>query len=186
MNVRIDSGCFLSLRIIHFNLVPTNTFSDHRDKAIEKNRTSVISFSLHLVTSAPIASYYSLVLNASSATYCRTGTCSTPSLYYYEAIKINVYTAGNYIITSSSSMDTYGYLYTNTFYATYPSFNLLQFNDDGVLSGGDFSLSSVLQIMTDYILVATTYSSSDVGAFLIIVQGPAVVSFSPGNSTSQC
>ena len=103
-------------------------------------------------------------------------------LNYYEAIKINVYTSGNYSIRSNSSLDTFGYLYIDTFDPTFTSSNLLQFNDDGAGSG-QFLLSSVLQTMIDYILVATTYPASSTGPFSVIVQGPAAVSLTLINAT---
>ena len=103
---------------------------------------------------------------------------------YYEAVKINVHTPGNYSIRSISALDTFGSLYNDTFDPTYPSLNLLQSNDDGAGSS-QFFLSLVLQTMIDYILVATTFSPMETGEFSIIVQGPATVNFTLTNATGQ-
>ena len=118
-----------------------------------------------------------------SASYCRTGYCPS-SLYYYEAIMINVHTTGDYSISSNGTLNTYGYLYNDTFDPTYPSNNLLQMDDNG---GGSnqFKISMVLSTMVDYILVVTTSRPSAKRAFSIIVQGPAVVSLSFINSTGE-
>ena len=130
-----------------------------------------------------MASYYLSTLTSTSSSYCRVESCPG-GLYYYETIKINVYTSGNYSIRSNSSLDTFGYLYNSTFDLTYPSENLLQSNDDG--SGSrQFLLSQVLQTMNDYILVATTFDPAITGVFAIIVKGPAAVSLSLINATGQ-
>ena len=81
-------------------------------------------------------------------------------------------------------MDTYGYLYNNTFDPTDLALNLLQSNDDGGESS-QFLLSLVLQTTIDYILVATTFDPAITGVFSIIVQGPAAVSLTPINATSK-
>ena len=138
---------------------------------------------LHLGTSGLPRTIYSSALRRTSASYCRVDPCSS-SFYYYEALKITVSTNDSYSIQSNSSMDTFGYLYKNAFDPTYPSLNMLQFNDDGAGSS-QFLLSMWLQTMQDYIVVATTFRVSDTGAFTIIVQGPAVVSMSLINATGQ-
>ena len=141
-----------------------------------------ISWSFLCLVAAPfIASYYSSILTNASASFIRAGSLAAGS-YYYEAIKINVYTPDNYSIRSSSSLDTFGYLYNNNFDPTYPFLNLLQSNDDGAGSS-QFLLSRVLQTMVDYILVVTAYHPATTGAFSIIVQGPAAVSLTSINVT---
>lgn len=133
-----------------------------------------------------LVSYYSSVLRTTTATYCRGYTCSN-SPYYYEAIKINVFTSGNYTIRSSSSIDTFGYLYNNDFDSTYPTLNMLAYNDDDTVAGTKhFKLSRWLQAMNDYILMVTTYLTSVTGPFSISVQGPALAGLSLVNATGQC
>ena len=140
--------------------------------------------SLYLGTADLARTSYSSILTLTSASYCRDVPTSS-NLFYYEALKITVSTAGNYTIRSSSPLDTCGYLYNNTFDTTYPSRNMLQFNDDDAGST-QFLLSMWLQTMTDYILVATTFYPFYTGAFSVVVQGPAVVSISVTNATGQC
>ena len=139
---------------------------------------------LHLGTTGFVRTIYSSVLTNTSAPFCRSGACVV-GVYYYEALKFTVSTAGNYTIRSNSTLDTYGYLYNNTFYSNFPSLNKLQENDDGA-GANQFLLSMYLQTMTDYILVSTTFGLSISGAFTIIVQGPATVNLSLTNSTGQC
>ena len=128
---------------------------------------------LHLGSAVSVRTIYSSVLSNTSTSYCRVDPCSNGS-YYYQALQITVNTAGNYTIRSNSTLDTFGYLYNNTFYQTHTSLNMLQFNDDR--GGADqFLLSMYLQTMTTYIIVATTFRASVTGSFTIIVQGSAVV-----------
>ena len=137
----------------------------------------------HLGSAVVGRTIYSSVLSNTSASYCREDPCPN-GLCYYEALKITVSTAGNYTIRSNSSMDTYGYIYNNTFDTSYPSRNMLQFNDEDA-DAQQFLLSMWLQTMITYIVVATTYGASVTGSFSIIVQGPAVVSLSLTNATGQ-
>ena len=91
---------------------------------------------------------------------------------YYETIQVTVYTTGTYIITSSSSMDMYGYLYTGGVIFSNLSLNLLVYDDD---SGGNaqFKLVVYLQPNITYILIATTFSGGVTGPFSIFVLGPS-------------
>jgi hypothetical protein len=82
-----------------------------------------------------------------------------------------VKTAGNYTIQSESALGTFGSLYKNTFGPTYPSVDMLQFNDNGT-SSIQFLLSMWLQPRLEYILVATTSLPMRQGDISIIVQDP--------------
>jgi hypothetical protein len=115
--------------------------------------------------------------------YCPVYPCWN-GLHYYRALMITVYTAGNHTIQSNGIQDTFGYLYNNTFDPTYPSVNLLQFNDNGT-SSAQFWLSMWLQPMIDYILVATTSLPLTEAAMPIVVQGPAAINLSLINATGQ-
>ncbi|CAF3377068.1 unnamed protein product [Rotaria sp. Silwood1] len=123
-----------------------------------------------------LISNYSSALTSSSSSYCRVSSC-TGSLYYYQALEFNVSMDGNCTIVSNSTMDTYGYLYSNTFYPASPLTNVLDMNDDGG-GNGQFMLSRYFQILTRYILVVTTYDQSVTGPFSIIATGLVSIRFS--------
>jgi hypothetical protein len=118
---------------------------------------------------AIIYSNYSNALTSNSATFSRNGAAG--SVYYYNAIEVSVRTTGTYTFKSSSSMDTYGYLYERNFYPSSPSTNLISSDDDGAGSG-QFQLASSLQSNVKYILVFTTYGERIIGQFDIIASGP--------------
>jgi hypothetical protein len=63
-------------------------------------------------------------------------------------------------------MDTYGYIYENSFDPTSPFVNLIKSNDDNNRAG-QFKLNIDLQTGTEYILVVTTYNANVTGAFTI-------------------
>lgn len=124
--------------------------------------------------SAIINSYYSNALTSTSATFSRDGTSG--SMYYYDAIVITVKTTGTYTLKSSSSFDTYGYLYQSNFYPSYQTYNLISSDDDSAGSS-QFQLTNYLQSNTQYVLVFTTYGERITGQFSIIASGPDDVSF---------
>jgi hypothetical protein len=76
-------------------------------------------------------------------------------------------------------MDTYGYLYNNSFNSSFPNQNVLLADDD---DGGDsqFGLISFLQSSAAYVVVATTYATKVTGTFLIVATGPGSVGFVGG------
>ncbi|CAF5047242.1 unnamed protein product [Rotaria magnacalcarata] len=122
-----------------------------------------------------IISNYSSALTLSSERY--------PYLSkYYEAIEIIVYITGTYSFTSTSSIDTFGYLYTGEFNPSNQNLNMLAYNDD--YSGSNqFTLIADLEAGVSYTLVVTTFGSNVMGAFTIIVRGPTYVDFFPRNIT---
>ena len=79
-------------------------------------------------------------------------------------------------------MDTYGYMYNKTFTPFFPSVNLVKSADD---EGGNhqFLFGIDVQAGTMITLVVTTYSPNTVGAFSVIVAGPATVQFLQPNIT---
>ena len=162
-----------------FGCIP---FGNERDAKTVPNIDHNLPF-LHLGAPGLGPTNYSSVLTNTSATYCREDPC-LDSFYYYEALKITVYTAGNYTIRSSGRLDTVGYLYINTFDPTFPDLNMLQFNDD---DGGSsqFLLSMWLETMNTYIVVVTTFPLMLTGAFSITVRGAAAVIISLINATGQ-
>jgi hypothetical protein len=126
-----------------------------------------------------VKSTYSAVLTTDSETYCRV-SCPL-STYYYEAIEVRATRTGNYSITSYSSVDTYGSIYTDSFDPTYPDRNLLAQNDDG----GDnrqFKLTVFLQPWITYTLIVTTFFTNVTGEVSIIASGPEYVGFTRRNT----
>ncbi|CAF1526239.1 unnamed protein product [Adineta ricciae] len=118
-------------------------------------------------TPSIVQSMYSSELTADSQMYLRHGKRED---YYYEAIQVNFVDSGCYILVSNSTVDTYGYLYTNNFNLFNPSKNL--FLQDDNLGGGDqFKFTSYLDINTTYILVVTTSASKMQGNFSISASG---------------
>ncbi|CAF4245336.1 unnamed protein product, partial [Adineta steineri] len=93
------------------------------------------------------------------------------SNYYYETIQIDVVTNGIYMIASKSIVDTYGYIYKNSFDPFNPSVNLI-LEDDDSCDGEQFRLTVNLLVNVKYILVVTTFYSDVTESFSIIVSGP--------------
>ncbi|CAF3563315.1 unnamed protein product, partial [Rotaria sp. Silwood2] len=89
--------------------------------------------------------------------------------------------SGNYTIETYSNIDTYGFLYSNTFDPGSISTNLLEESDDGPISI-NFLISINFQAVTQYIVVATTFYPNTTGSFSIVATGIASVIFSPMNS----
>jgi hypothetical protein len=127
-----------------------------------------------IATPSSIQSTYSSVWTENSQMYRRPNGLAPQ--YYYAAIEVRVATAGYYNITSNSSVDTYGSIYTDSFDPTYPDRNLLAQNDDG----GDnrqFMLTVFLQPWNRYVLVATTFNPNVTETFCIRATGPGPVTF---------
>ena len=80
-------------------------------------------------------------------------------------------------------MDTYGYIYNNSFNSSFPDQNVLA-SDDNSGNGGygrdknQFKFIIILERMKTYILVTTTRYQSIIGSFSITVAGPASVNLS--------
>jgi len=133
-------------------------------------------------SSSLIPSSYSGALSQSSGRFTRPG--GAEGSYYYQAIQVTVYTTGTYTFVSSSSMDTYGYFYSDSFDPSYPSRNLIASDDDSG-GGGQFRINVTLFYGRTYVLVVTTYSSSTTGSFSITALGPASVSLTSITPTSE-
>jgi hypothetical protein len=103
--------------------------------------------------------------------------------YYYDAFEVIVSFDGDYLFTTDSYIDTYGYLYSDYFNPIETSLNLIQFDDD---SGGNsqFLLNVSLQSNETYILVATTYYPSIIGDYTLTVFGQSVVNITKINIDS--
>jgi hypothetical protein len=119
---------------------------------------------------------YSSALTTDSQTYPRIN-CESAD-YYYEAILVNVITAGFYNLSSYDNISTYASIYKNDFNPFNPSKNLLS---NGPLDC-TISDSIYLETNTTYILIVATYYPKMTGAFWIFIFGPNEVSL---NRTSE-
>lgn len=127
-------------------------------------------------------STYSSSLISNSLTFVRDGLSGT---FYYESIPITISTSGNYRIQSNATIDTYGYLYLNSFNSRNTTQNLLSYNDDGA-GNRQFLIAQTLSSFNQYVLVLTTYSSSIIGNFLIEISGPSnvLLNYTPKMTTT--
>ncbi len=122
-----------------------------------------------------VISTYSSMLAADSQTYRHTNYAFSTD-QYYEAIEVKVFMEGIYSFTSTSLLDTYGYIYKYSFDPSNQKWNLLLDNDNG----GDnkqFQLTVSLWPGITYILIVTTSYTKSVGEFSIVASGPASVNF---------
>lgn len=105
-------------------------------------------------------------------------------MFYYEAIEMNVTTAGNYTILCNSTMDTYGYIYINSFNPSFRTRNILS-SDDESGHNHQFMFTILLQSLTKYILITTTFAEEVTGTFSIIAIGPGLLSFFPRSMSNE-
>ncbi|CAF4149729.1 unnamed protein product, partial [Adineta steineri] len=75
-----------------------------------------------------ITSKHSSEFTTISPFYCR--VACVQGNFYYEAAIVSVTTSGNYQFSSNSHIDTYGYIYINSFDPSNPYRNLLTENND--------------------------------------------------------
>jgi hypothetical protein len=68
-------------------------------------------------------------------------------------------------------MDTYGFLYNDSFNPIYPYRNLVMNDDDGA-GNRQFRLTTCLDANSTYILVVTTFERLESGPFSIFTSGP--------------
>ena len=90
-----------------------------------------------------------------SRIYCRFG-CSTPK-YFYDAVQVNITTIDRYNIASQCLIDTYGYIYENSFNASKAWLNLLA-QDDENEGNGQFKINVDIRTPGNFIVSVTTYS----------------------------
>jgi hypothetical protein len=112
---------------------------------------------------------YSSVLTENSRTFTRTACAK--SIYYYEAIQVNVVESGCYGLSSNSTIDTDGYIYEDSFDPFNPTRNLLSQNNDN-LNDTQFKFIIHLQVNTTYVLVVTMGYPIVKEAFSIVLSGP--------------
>lgn len=118
---------------------------------------------------------YSSTLSVSSPRYDRKDGGTSP-FYYFEAIQVIVSTSNTYRFDSNSTIDTFAYLYNQTFDPYNPSLNLLQSDDDGA---GSLQFRINISLLSDgsYVLVATTFRGNATAFFSVLAYG------GPGNIT---
>ncbi|CAF1452319.1 unnamed protein product [Adineta steineri] len=119
-----------------------------------------------------IKSYYGDSLSCSSSTFSRWGSTNDHGCYFYQANRIEISMNGFYTFFDNSSMDTVGYLYSDSFDPSRPYQNLITSNH------GDFNylhlgISYTLQSTGSYILVVTTRRENVQGSFQITAVGPS-------------
>ena len=123
-----------------------------------------------------MTSFYSSELSSSSQIFYRPDG-DLDDYYYFQAIQITVSTAGTYIFTSDSEMDTMGYFYDTSFDPLNPLANLItDDDDDGYIL--QFRIQVYLQSRHPYVLVVTTHWQTVTGNFSISATGPALVGLS--------
>jgi hypothetical protein len=110
---------------------------------------------------------HSSELTVNSPLYYR--NCQIPKCYY-ETLEMIVNTNGSYVIWSVAEIDTYGYIYKDTFNPLKPSDNLL-LEHNGSCNQGQFKFYIDLEINIRYVLVVTTYRPYTMGSFSIFVSG---------------
>lgn len=121
-------------------------------------------------------SQYNSVLSLLSKRFCRFHGDCEHSNFYYESIRLNISQNGLYIIRSNANINTYGYIYKDSFDSLNPEKNILQENDNG--SGSNqFSFDITLDTLNTYILVITAYEENTFGPFSILAFGPGPVRF---------
>jgi hypothetical protein len=124
---------------------------------------------LLLATTTLVTSNYSSLLGTGSDQFCRVGDCSE-SVFYYQAFIFIVSTTGSYSFQSNSSMNTIGYIYSNSFNLANPSQNLLASTNDGA-ENGQFRFYLFLDASTKYFLIVTTNKPNVAGPFSVNVTG---------------
>lgn len=121
-----------------------------------------------------VSSRYSNALTVNSPTF---SLINSSARFYYQAILIRTSINGNYTIQSNSTLDSYGFLYLNSFNPNNMIANILNSDDDSA-GGGQFLISYRLQANSRYILIMTTFFSNRTTPFSIMVRGPTIVSMS--------
>jgi len=111
---------------------------------------------------------YSSALTTESELYARVD-CAAPA-YYYIAIEIKVKTSDIYRINSNATFIPMSYIYEKHFDPFNPMMNLLK-DIHEVKCDSQFEIIVNLQVNVSYVLVVTTYSPLQIGAFSILVTG---------------
>ena len=124
-------------------------------------------------TSGSTTAIYSAALTSGSPVFTRP---EGNGRYFYAAVQVNFPSSGNYNFRSSSTLDTYGCLYSNPFVPTTPTTNLIVSDDDSA-GNNQFEFTVTAQPGATATLVVTTYSTSATGSITVTVTGPNAVTF---------
>ncbi|CAF1277097.1 unnamed protein product [Didymodactylos carnosus] len=90
--------------------------------------------------------------------------------FYYDSFEVKVPESRYYTIWSSSNIDTFGYIYENSFDPLNPSANSSRKDNDGEFNG-QFKFEIPLYVNTTYILVVTTFHPITLGEINITIWG---------------
>ena len=124
------------------------------------------------------SSYFNGELNSNSPVFARPN--GFDRLTYYQAYQFIVPMNGTYSFTTNSSFDTYGLLYEDPMDPSFPSGNLIAFNDDSGI-GFQFKITTTLVTGTTYVLVVTSHGDHITGSFGLIASGQMQVSLTSFN-----
>jgi hypothetical protein len=106
--------------------------------------------------------------------------------FFYQALQVNVPQSGMYMFTCSSSIETHGLFYNDTFDSFYLLVDLIELNDG---SGGylQFDITVDLSAGSINVLLVAAYHANMLGSFSIKAFGPSLVSliaFTPSTSNT--
>ncbi|CAF1035438.1 unnamed protein product [Adineta steineri] len=176
MTIALETGVTYILIVTTRSPYETGAFSIFVAGADNIDLKNISSPSvIQIPYSSAVQSNYSSELTTNSPKYSRDARKSN---YYYETIQIHVVETGYYALTSSSNVNTFGYIYKDDFNPRNPSENLLS-QDYRSCSYQDFKFIAYLQTGTKYILVVTTSSPNITGKFSILTSGPNVITLNP-------
>jgi hypothetical protein len=130
-----------------------------------------------------LTSTYSSEFTKQSPLFTRNGTSS--GNFYYEVINITVPAQGSYIFQCESNIDTFAYMYNQTFNPLNPAANLFKAFDDENYERWEFSISMFFLFPETFPLVVTTYNPNVKGPFFIVGSGNNKVTFNRIVSTVQ-
>ncbi|CAF3224322.1 unnamed protein product [Rotaria socialis] len=140
--------------------------------------TPVTSRPITTLSTAPsVSSSYAGEFSSSSLIFYRPDG-NANSYYYFVALQITVSTAGTYIFTSNSTVDTMGYFYGDSFDPSQPLTNLITRNDDGGISL-QFRIETFLETGRTYILAVTTHRERIMGTFTAFARGITSATLTP-------
>lgn len=137
---------------------------------IQESQSQIKNIVDNAMARVDMISYIAFNLATTNPTFYRPNR--TDGLYYYQAIRIDVYTSGTYSFISNSSIDTFGYLYAQSFNPSNPNANVIAFDDDSGGNGNQFRINKNLQYGITYILVVTTYATTTTDRVGVIASGP--------------
>ncbi len=130
-----------------------------------------------------LTSTYSSELTNKNLMFTRNGSSS--GQFYYEVINITVPASGPYIFQCKTNIDTFAYIYNQTFNPLNPAANLLKAFDDENSERWEFSFALNFLFADSILLVVTTYSPNKTGPLFIVGSGYNKVIFNRIVSTVQ-